>query len=173
MNKTERDELRRVVKARFKLLRSDVEQRKAELQLELEAAVVARFEADDKRWDDTLYLVQEAAREANRKANDLYREFFGPDEWGAKTDQEVIGARMVAKPTHERGMLLKRGYAEIEAKVKAALYELERREVEVLEKLAVTALESMDAKAFMDRIPTVSELVPASRLFAAIGGSQP
>ena len=163
MNKTERDEIRRIIRARFKVLRSDVDQRKAELLAELEAGIAARFADEDKRWMDICTLVSEAVQEANRKVNDLYREFFG-DEWGVNADRGVVAAQLVPKPNRTRVALRIRGEREIDVKVKAALLELERREVDLLAELATSALETAEARSFMQRIPTVSELVPASRL---------
>jgi len=168
MNKTERDELRRVIRARFKVLRSDVEQRKAELLAELEARITAQFAEQDKQWADAVFLIEEAGREANRKANDILRGL----DWGAdstydpRNEYPVISSKSVSsyKPTREQAALRVQGARAIDAKVKAALLELERREVDLLAELATTALESAEAKAFMVRIPTVSELVPASRL---------
>lgn len=170
MNRTERDELRRLIRARFKLLRSDVEQRKAELLAELETTITERFAAEDKAWADANFLVEEAAREANRKANDIYRGLFG-ERWGnPHTDKMIVYAAEVKHPKGDRTALRIEGMKTIDAKVKAALLELERREVDLLSDLATTALESAQARAFMGRIPTVSELVPASRLLAAIQG---
>lgn len=167
MNKTERDELRRIIRARFKVLRSDVEQRKAELLAELEAAITAQFAQQDKKWADAVFLIEEAAREANRKANDILRNLeWEDDRYDPRNEYPIISARSVGnyKPTRERTALDRQGTRDVEAKVKAALLELERREVDLLTELATTALGSAEAKAFMVRIPTVSELVPASRL---------
>jgi hypothetical protein len=170
VNKTERDELRRIIRARFKVLRCDVEQRKAELHAELEASITAQFAAQDKQWADAKFLIEEAAREANRKANDVLRSLNVEDgRYDPRNEYSVISARSVdhVMPTRERAALSRQGVRDIEAKVKAALLELERREVDLLAELATTALESAEARAFMVRIPTVSELVPASR-FAEI-----
>lgn len=163
MNKTERDELRRLIRARFKVLRSDVEQRKAELLAELEAEITAKFADEDKRWNDAMYVIEQARLEANRKINDVYRGLI-PDLWGEHAERDVVTVRHAMKPNHQRGVLRIQGEKQIDARCRAALLELERREVDLLTELATSALESAEAVAFMGRIPTVSELVPASRL---------
>lgn len=161
MNKTERDELRRLIRARFKVLRSDVEQRKAELLVELDREIDARLAGEEKRWRDSMMLIDEAIREANRKVNDVYRSLI--PEW--QEYELVARSRHVLSPSmKKRGELRNAGQHQIDAKVKAALLELERREVELLSDLATSALESAEARQFMGRIPTVSELVPAARL---------
>lgn len=162
MNKTERDELRRLIRARFKVLRSDVDQRKAELLAELEQEITAKFADEDRRWNDAMYVIEQARLEANRKINDVYRGLI-PDLWGGH-DRDVVTVRHAGRPNHQRGVLRIQGEKQVDARCRAALLELERREVDLLTELATSALESAEAVAFMGRIPTVSELVPASRL---------
>ena len=71
ITKSERAELRSLIRQRFKVLRADIDQRKAELVAELETHITDRFAQSDKEWADAMYLIEEAAREANRKANDV------------------------------------------------------------------------------------------------------
>lgn len=164
ITKGERAELRSLIRQRFKVLRTDVEQRKAELLVELEARIAARFADDDKAWADALYLIEEAAREANRKANDILRglNLEGLDLDGR--DRAIVTARALAKPTLERGQLRKEGATRIEVQVKSALLQLDRHEADLLTRLVAGALESDEARAFLGEIPTVSQLVPADRL---------
>lgn len=164
MNKTERDELRRLIRARFKVLRSDVELRKAELLAELEAEIAARFADEDKRWRDAAFVIDKIRREANGQINDVYRELIGKDEYGTATDHNLVSIRHIAQPHNNRGHMRNQGAHQIEARCKAALLELDRREVELLSDLATSALESAEARQFMQQIPTVTELVPAYRL---------
>lgn len=165
MNKTERAELRSLLRARFKLLRTDVSARKAELEAELQQQVEAEFAAGDKAYDDAMYQLQLAVDEANRKANDIGRQLWGAEKWGEKHDRVIVTAKEIPKPgKNERWQRMNEGRAEIERRVKAALLELERQENQLLTDLATTALESTAAKEFFGRIPSVTELVPAYRL---------
>lgn len=164
MNKTERDELRRLIRARFKVLRSDVEQRKAELLVELDQEIAARFADHDKQWRDAAFVIEKIRLEANGQVNDVYRDLIGKDEYGTAQDHNLVSIRHIAQPHNHRGTIRQRGITQIEARCKTALLELERREVELLTDLATSALESTEAKQFMGRIPTVSELVPRARL---------
>ena len=164
ITKGERVELRSLIRQRFKVLRADVGQRQAELAAELEEHIAARFAQDDKAWADAMYLIEEAAREANRKANDVLR---GLAVSGLNLDGRdfmVIQARTLSKPTQERTDLRRQGATRIEATIKAALLQLDRQEVDLLTRLAQGALESEEARAFLGEIPTVSSLVPADRL---------
>lgn len=164
MNKTERDELRRLIRARFKVLRSDVEQRKAELLVELDSEIAARFADVDKQWRDAAFVIEKIRLEANGQINQVYRDLIGKDEYGTAADHNLVSIRHIGQPHNNRGHMRNRGLQQIEARCKAALLELERREVELLTDLATSALESAEARQFMGRIPTVSELVPRARL---------
>lgn len=165
MNKTEREELRRLLRGRFKMLKADVAAREAELTQALQRDVEEQFAAMDRAYDDAMYRLQLAVTEANRVANDVGRGLFGLDSWGTKTDKAMVSCQSMPKPgQRERREAMMRGMAEIERRVKTALRELDRQEYELLTELATSALESSEAKSFFARLPTVSELVPSYRL---------
>lgn len=165
MSKAEREELRRLLRSRFKVLQGDVAARQAELEVELGQQVEAEFAAADRAYDDAMYRIRLAVDEANRTANDIGRELWGRDKWGDKHDRKVVVALPIDRPGNgERHQRTVEGKAEILRRVKAAMLELDRQENQLLTELATSALESADARAFFARIPSVSELVPAYRL---------
>lgn len=164
ITKGERTELRSLIRQRFRVLRAEVVSRQAELEAELQARVTARFADGDKAWADGMFLIEEAAREANRKANDILRgmDLDGLDLEGK--DLQIVVTRSINKPSNGRTNLHREGLARIAAQVKAAFAQLDRQEVDLLTRLAAGALESDEARAFLGEIPTVSTLVPADRL---------
>lgn len=165
ITKGERSELRSLIKQRFKVLRADVKVREAELIAELEGRIESRFAAEDKQWSDAMFLIEEAAREANRKANDILRGLtIALPDYMATNEYRVVHATRLAQPRQERTELTRAGQARIAAQVRAALLQLDRQEADLLTQLAVGALESDEARAFLGEIPTVSALVPADRL---------
>ncbi len=166
ITKSEREELRRLLRARFKLLRTDVAAREVELQQELDRQVTERYAVAEKRYDEAMFAVQQALDEANRKINDVGRELHGADKWGLKHDRRMVALtdRILNPAARERHDAHVEGAQEIKARVKKALLSLEREETQLLTELATTALESTESRAFFDRIPTVSELVPAYRM---------
>jgi hypothetical protein len=165
ITKGERSELRSLIRQRFKVLRSEVEARRAELASELEDRITARFAEEDKRWSDAMFLIGEATREANRKANDILRG-LNIDAMDTSREYDVVNFRGVAQPKAERNVLLRNGTKRIEAQVKAALLQLDGQEADLLTRLVANGLESDEARAFLGEIPTVSALVPADRLLA-------
>jgi hypothetical protein len=169
ITKGERSELRSLIRQRFKVLRAEVMQRHAELEAEIEEGITAKYADVDKAWADAEFLIYEATRDANRKANDVMRGLLG-DGW--KAEKMIVGVVMPDKPTEERHVLRREASVKIHAKIKSALLALDRQEADLLTKLTLGALESDEARGFLGEIPTVSQLVPAVRLLeleAALG----
>lgn len=168
MTKGERTELRSVVRQQFKVLRSEIGQRQAELNAEARRLLNAKETEDDQKRANVDFLVNEAVLEANRKINDILRdegfEVKGHSErmWIA-APSSMWGSRHSGGGT-DKQRLEQQTAADIAEKVKTALTTIDRQEADLLRELAVGALESEEAKAFLAAIPTVSQLVPASRL---------
>jgi len=170
ITKGERAELRSLIRARFKVLRDDVLVRESELKVELQEHIRQQFAAADKAWADLAVVVHEAVGEANRRVNDAVRGLVGRDAW--PHDRMLIHPYDIGQIRGSAGQhtgaarleLWNNGTAKITATVKAAQLELNRKEVELLTRLAAGVLESEEARAFLAEIPTVSSLVPATRL---------
>lgn len=160
ISNAERTQLRSVIRQQFAVLRAEVEQRRAELVADLERELTGRFAEHDKKWSDAIFLVTEAAREADRQANDTMRAVVG-DDW---VEREIVTARSVTVPTQERAQLRRNGLTRIDRAVTAAKVTLGRQEADLMLRLAQGALESEAARAFLDTIPTVGALVPSTRL---------
>jgi len=163
MTKGERAELRSVVRGQFKVLRSEIGQREKELLADTEHGIDDLLKAEEDKAESIAFLVLEVMRECNRKINDLLYEHG----YQAKSGTEKV---WVKEPTMDFGTRTKRSQlkwgavAELNQRVAAAKVILDRQEQDLLRKLAVDALETEEARAFLDSIPTVSELVPATRL---------
>lgn len=162
ITKAERAELRSIVRQQFKVLRAEVEQRRAEMQVEFEQQITERFASADHDWSDLMHVVQEAVLEANRKINDaLYAKGY---EVKGSSEQMWVSPPRLQQPSADKMQLRRVADARIHAQVKAALLKLDRDEADLLRTLAIGAIESDEAREFLAAIPTVSELVPAARL---------
>lgn len=170
MTKADRQQLQTLIRRRFRVLRSDIEQRQAELLADMETQISQRYADDDQTWKAARHEVHEAILEANRRVNDAWRRAIGDDH------EEADYVRMIGVPPQrtaaERHQLRRTAIARIDEQVHDAKLKLERQEVELLERLLVGGLESDEARAFLDTIPTVGELVPASRLAELDAGAQ-
>jgi len=167
ITKSERTELRSVVRQQFKVLRSEIRRRADELNAEVQTEITSRETEDDKKRADVEFLVNKAALEFNCKINDALREngfeVRGDTERMWVAVPRLWGDKFAGGGT-DRDRLKIQAAADIRAKVSAALVTVDRQEADLLRELAVGALESEEAHAFLAAIPTVGQLVPATRL---------
>lgn len=155
----ERRELRSVVRSQMKVLRAEVAQRKVTLAAEVEARLVARYEDDDRRADEVTAQARQIVRDANAELESLVRE---SGLFQTEARDFMLTPRLYRKT--DRSRLREAMLAGIEAQSRQALLELDRREADLLRELAVDALKTSAARAFLEKFPTVTELVPSSRL---------
>lgn len=160
----ERRELRTVVRQRMKVLRADVAQRRMELLAEAETRLVERYRAQDKLVEDLNWQLQEMAEKASREMTDAIIAARGDDDGVSIRRPVKMQAPRLSSYTEDRAQLHRALVAGIEAQVKTALLDLDRKEADLLQTLALSSVESDAAREFLANIPTVAELVPASRL---------
>lgn len=162
ITKGERTELRSIVRNQFKVLRAEVEQRRTEMHAEFEDQIVAHYSADNAKWAGVTHLIHEAVMECNRTINNvLYEQGY---QTKGHTERMWVSEPPISPPTGDQVQMRRRATARIQESVKAALLKLDRDEADLLRTLAVGALDSDEAHAFLAAIPTVSELVPTARL---------
>lgn len=159
ISRTERAELKTIVRSQFKVLRQEIEQRKAEVIADAEHQIADSYADEDERWSRAASLAHEAVLEANLKVNAAYRELI-PEH----AESLYVVGRLPARPARKRVMLRQEAAARIGAQVEGALLRLARQEADLIRDLAMGALESAEARQFLASIPAVSELVPVARL---------
>jgi hypothetical protein len=161
----ERRELRAVVKMQFKVLRTEVKQREAELIAQAERRLVDKYRDEDKKVDDLNWRIRQVVEQAGKDIDDLVKaagDEFDGGRW-QRLGQLGFGS-FVTRKNEDRGQLHTAMTAGVKAQVQDALLSLDRQEADLLRSLALESLESAEAQAFLGRIPTVGELVPSSRL---------
>lgn len=168
MNKTERAELKSIVRQQFRVLRKEVAQRQSEVMAETRLAIAEQCEDDDRKRRNVQFEVDEIVRGANRAVNDvLYREGYSIKSGSERVLVGLFASLWGNKHMGEgttRDRLDAAAALDLQNKVSAALSSIDRQEADLLRDLAIGALESEDARAFMAKIPTVGELVPSTRL---------
>jgi hypothetical protein len=160
----ERRELRAVVRQRMKVLRADIAQRRAELISEAETRLVERYRADDKALDDLNFAIQQVADQASKDITDLILAARGESDGVSIRRPIRLQVPRLTNYTEDRRQLHRAMEAGVEAQVKNALLDLDRREADLLETLALSSVESDAARQFLANIPTVADLVPSARL---------
>ena len=173
MNKSERADLKTLVRRRFTQLRKDVDVRVKEIVAE---AAVDRVQPDSAeavaRQEFELYVARRI-QDARSDIAKAFEEMMGPfplsklrsgglDETG-KPEQLVGGRTPQWDQQHEHQVMMAAQQSAI-AKGEAAKADLERQEVDMLEKLTLDGLETEAAKEFLASIPTVGELIPTSMM---------
>lgn len=162
MSANERQALRQVVRTRMKVLRADVIARKAELEAGVQQHIAEKYAAADKIVQD-LNQVMEGIWDQARKDAHAALEAAQKDhpDLSIKPSSSGIGVQL---DNNERVRLRQRLHAEIEARIRNAQTQIDRQEADLIEQITVDGLDSDAAKQFLGRIPTVGDLVPASRL---------
>jgi len=161
----ERRELRYVVRQQFRVLRTEVKQRETELLAEAERRLVDKYRDEDKTVEDTNWKIREIGRDAQRQIDDLLRA-AGEDleAGGGWRFSRTVQVPQVHRKSEDKSQLHRALVAGIKDQVAQATLSLDRQEADLLRSLAMEALESEEARAFLGRIPTVAELVPTTRL---------
>jgi len=171
ITKGERTELKSVVRQQFKVLRTEVEQRRAEMAAGITEAVRDKYSDEDGHRAAVTDRIAEIVRAAEREITD-YMIAQAPD-CGVTINQPVsLSLPRINWPQDDRHGDRQSATKQLDASVKAALLRLDRQEADLLRTLAVDAIESEDALRFLSNIPTVGELVPADRLAEIMAGDE-
>ena len=168
ITKAERQELRGVVRNQFKVLRREVEQRRAELIAEADGRIRTKYHDQDSAREQLHFRLQEMVEGWNREVIELLREHKATDPEDSSTGL-VARYRGLQMPdvmwAGDRRHELRRALtSEVDAQVQAALLRLDREEADLLQTLAMGAIESAEAHAFLGKIPKVAELVSDARM---------
>lgn len=163
ITKGERDELRRIVRGDFKALKAEIGVRQAELVAEIEKRVAQRFIGHEETIQKAHSKIAAIVEQANDQMNEVALECQRDCE-GYIVQLEPFYPPKLRFVREKRDEMRRAMLADLEARVAHATARMQRQEVDLLKKLSSGALESDEAKAFLTEIPTVAELVPASRL---------
>jgi hypothetical protein len=160
----DRRELRSLVKKQFDVLRKDVKRREAELRSEIESELLHRYRGQDE-------ALSEARQQMDRARNDyiLAVQKIGQDLLSMCPELEVqtvdqYGRVGLSAQDNNRAERHRALLASIPQQVASAQTRLDQEELDLLRDLTVGALDSEQAREFLDRIPTVGQLVPKARL---------
>lgn len=162
ITKAERAELRSVVRQQFRVLKEEVAQRHAELEAEIDAEVAVKWSERDERFAELRRQIEAITDDANEKLRALLVDH--PDRDALQVQRFAPASVSRFSDDQLRHRLRAAARSDLQARVGSALVKLGRQEADLHRQLAVGALESEEARAFLSSIPSVSELVPASRL---------
>lgn len=162
ITKSERSELRAIVRQQFRVLRAELDQREVEMIADVEDQIAERYKVEDQSWSAFQHQIHEIVLACNRQINDALYE-HGYEQKGSY-ERIWVGTPNMIQPQGNRPDLRRHTHARIHAQVRSARLDLDRREADLLRTLSVGALESEEAREFLQSIPSVGELVPTARL---------
>lgn len=163
ITKSERTELKSVVRNQFRVLRDEVLQREAELVAGIDQEIAEKWA----ERDELLSRINEKLREMTDAANTAVRDYVkevDPDRSLEVGGFHMPEARHRIADQQQRFRLRAAAVSDLKARVGSANVKLGRQEADLLRTLAIGVLESDEARRFLGDIPSVAELVPASRL---------
>lgn len=164
MLKSERDDLIRLAKSRAKIAKTEIAERQKILLAEIEDLLAREYEAEDALWAEAM----DAAKEQVRKANDLIvAQCAGLGIPARHAPEALVGwysrSPSVLDPSR-RGELRKVAQTRLTALSAAARTQIDKAALEAETALIAGSLESSDAKAILEAMPTPEQLMPALSL---------
>lgn len=163
MSKSERDDLAKVARLRARVAKSKVAQREAELLADVEDQLAATYKFDDDAWADVTRAAKVAVQTAQAEVERRCRDLGIPDRFAPSLSLQWYGRGENAL-AQRRAELRKVAQTQIAAAGKAAKTAIEQQEAEVLTELLAGGLESAEARAFLESIPTPEQLMPTMAL---------
>lgn len=161
MKKAEQMELARVVRLRAKIAKEDLEQHGARLIAEAEAQLAAIYPNNHPAWAEITERVEKLVLEADAEIAARCRDLGIPERFRPSINYGWYGRGENAMH-YRRDELRKVARTKVVARVKAGKVEIERWSVERQTKLVEGALESEDAKAFLETLPSAESLLPSA-----------
>jgi hypothetical protein len=159
MTRREREDLAKVTRLRAKVAKDGITAREAALLADVEEQLSAVYRFDHDAWADITrhaeQVVAEADKQIAQRCRELgIRESFRPRLSLSWYDRGENASR------ERRSELRKAAQTKIAAMGKDAKMAIDARAADVLTELIAGGLESADAKAFLESIPTADQLMP-------------
>jgi hypothetical protein len=169
MTKADRDNLIRVARLNTKVALAALKQRSADLQADLERKLAAHYSYNqDEIWAAAAKAAKRAVAEADERVKERCRELGIPDAFRPGITFGWYGRGETAVRSR-REELRKIGLAEIDAMERRGRTEIERRSAEIQTRLVAGSLESDEARAFLESIPSADQLMPPITIEAIEG----
>jgi hypothetical protein len=160
LTRGERENLLRLAKMRERVAKTGLAQRSAQLLAEFEQQMASEYSYDqDAVWKAAAAAADREVKKAAAQIAERCRELGIPDRFapGLHLSWYDRGENAVGKRRTELRFVAKSRIAEIEKTARSAI---ERVSLEVQTEILRTALGSAAAAAFLDRMPSVEQLMP-------------
>ena len=173
MSKGEREDLQRLVRQREKVLKSAAKQRSTEMLAEFENHLAARYQFDqDETWAEAERLARAEVERSNARIAARCAELGIPKDFAPSLDFHWYGRGENASKVR-RQELRKVAVSRIDAIEQAAIVQIELSSVQAQTEIATHGLTSQAARSFIERLPSVEELMKPLDFGAIAGDADP
>jgi hypothetical protein len=157
----ERRELKSLVRTRMKVLRSEVEERHSSQLAEIGARTAQKFQGDNARIKELNDVLDQLATEMNQRYRAIIAEYADVAETSYRYSFHTpsFSRKDNGKSQFQRALT-----SAVHAQRQKALLDVDRLESELITKLAIDALKTEAAHAFVRSIPDIEALMPADSL---------
>lgn len=159
MTKAERLELGKVVRLRAKVAKDDAEAQGRRLLADFEAQLAARYPENNPAWAEITATARQAVEEADAQIAQLCRSLGIPDEFRPGINCYWHGRGENAEK-QRRAELRVVAQREVAARVQTAKVAIDRHAAALLCDLTTHGLETEHAKAFLEQLPSIDDLMP-------------
>ncbi len=163
MTSRDRDHLAKIVKARARVAKSSVAQRRAQLLADFEEQISAVYDSRDQAWADVVAEAMAKVAEVDAFIAQRCRERGIAEELRPRMASGFIPRGQNGNASR-RVELRKLAERRIDSASQAAKLEIDRADCEVQVELLTGALSTESARRFLERIPTAERLMPALQL---------
>ncbi len=173
MTKGEREDLQRLIRQREKVLKSAAKQRSSELLADFENQLGSIYSFDDDAvWKEAARIAGEEAAKADAKVAARAAQLGIPKDFAPKCSFSWYGRgeNGVEKRRIELRKMAATRISAIEAK---AITEIELGCLEAQTSIAASGLTSEAARAFLDHLPKLEDLMPALSYEQVAGEAKP
>jgi len=174
MSKSEREDLQRLVRQREKVLKSAAKQRSAELIADFENQMGSEYYGDqDPVWAQVVAEAQREHNKAKARIRVRCRELGIPDQFAPSLDLRWNHRGYGNALERRRNELRRMAETQVEAIERKAIVEIERSCLDAQEQLALAALTSEAAHAFIKQLPSIDALMPRLSIAELAGEADP
>jgi hypothetical protein len=164
MSRAERGDLREVARLRARQAKQEAVTREKVLVADAEDLLAAEFSVQDEMWVEAVRIAKEAEQKANEVIVARCAEMGIPAKYAPSLHSYWMSRSAPFSDPKRRAELRKRAQTQLTALTATAKTEIDAWLLDTETKLITGGLESGEARAFVETMPTVEQIMPALSL---------
>jgi DNA primase len=163
MSANERTELAKLLRARGRVVRNQIDAQKAVQLAKVEQQLAAKSDKYDDAWKELAVEVDEKIKQLDKQIVASCHDRGIPQQFRPQACLSWYGRGENASK-ERRAELRRMAQTTIEARAKTAKVQVDQKEAEVLGQIVLAGLTSEEAKRFITTMPTIEALMPQIEL---------